>query len=355
MSSLIRRPNGIYYQIINQGGKRIWRSTGARTHSAAIAAIHNGLERNTPKRCVTVSQFYVDFLLYARTNLAATTVDLYDRAVKNFIRLVGDRPLRDYTAQDVERFKSLRAREVGPITLNIGFRNVKAFFETAVKWQLIERNPFKGVKQVRVPPQRPTYLTKDDLKRVLAAIRVQWLKDIVCFAVSTMMRAGEIVNLRWEAVDVDRRLIQVENTDTFRIKTTKPRSIPMNGWVYQHLSSRKERTGYVFMLPCGRKATVRHASRTFKLAVRSAGLSEDVHFHSLRHTGASWLVQDGVSIFAVQKILGHSNIQVTMIYSHLSSSELHGAIDRIRIQGDTDEGPTAPIPKLLPEARLEAI
>jgi len=65
--------------------------------------------------------------------------------------------------------------------------------------------------------------------------------------------------------------------------------------------------------------------------VRKVGLPDTIHFHSLRHTGASWLVQDGVSIYAVQKILGHSSIQVTMGYSHLVSEELHGIVNMIRV------------------------
>lgn len=331
MPTLIKRSNGIFYQVSYQTGRRIWRSTGVRTKPLALRAIEDGLDRSKPKRSITMAQFSAEFLDHARTNFAPTTVELYERAIKNFVRLVGDKPLRNYTSLDAERFKTLRAKEVSPVTLNIAFRSVKSFFQTAVRWNLIDKNPLCGVKQVKIPFQRPVYLSKDEFQRLMQVIHLPWLKNLSRFALSTMMRAGEIVNLRWDSIDLGRRLILVENTDTFRTKTTKPRSIPMNDWVFKFLSSKTMKTGYVFTLPCGRKILVRHASRMFKRAVRTAGLSDDIHLHSLRHTGASWLVQDGASIYAVQRILGHSSIQVTMGYSHLVSHELHGVINRIQV------------------------
>ena len=70
-------------------------------------------------------------------------------------------------------------------------------------------------------------------------------------------------------------------------------------------------------------------SQKFKKACRDAGLSEKIHFHALLHSGATWLVTDGAPIFVVQKMLGHSDIQVTMRYSHLVSGEAHDVINKI--------------------------
>ena len=69
----------------------------------------------------------------------------------------------------------------------------------------------------------------------------------------------------------------------------------------------------------------------FKEYVLKAGLESRLHFHSLRHTFASWLVQDGVSLYEVQKLLGHSNIAVTQVYSHLQPEGLHSTVNRISI------------------------
>jgi site-specific recombinase XerD len=65
--------------------------------------------------------------------------------------------------------------------------------------------------------------------------------------------------------------------------------------------------------------------------LRLAGPDERLHFHSLRHTFASWLVQDEVSLDEVQKLLGHSSIKVTDVYNHLQTEQLHSTVNRIEI------------------------
>ncbi len=66
--------------------------------------------------------------------------------------------------------------------------------------------------------------------------------------------------------------------------------------------------------------------------IREGNLKDGrLHFHSLRHTFASWLVQDGASLYEVQKLLGHSNARTTQVYSHLAANEMHGTVNRIAI------------------------
>ena len=72
-------------------------------------------------------------------------------------------------------------------------------------------------------------------------------------------------------------------------------------------------------------------SHEFKAGVRPAGLSEGLHFHSLRHTFASWLVQEGVSIYEVQKLIGHTSVAMTQIYSHLAPGGLFNAVNKLAV------------------------
>jgi site-specific recombinase XerD len=68
-----------------------------------------------------------------------------------------------------------------------------------------------------------------------------------------------------------------------------------------------------------------------KKAVRAAGLDDRLHFHSARHAFASWLVRAGVSLYEVQKLLGHSSPTVTEVYSHLQPEHLHGRVNKITV------------------------
>ena len=335
MAILFRRSNGIYYHITSQNGRRVWRSTGKRTRRDAEKYLRNIALAGQPKtrngsQTPLFSKFLSEWRIYARANLRPTTVKLYEEAFRSFLRHRGDRALGTYDSRDLEGFKAERLREVSAAKCNIDFACLKALFYKAVEWEVIQNNPCKGVKLVTIPPQRPAYLTKEECARLVNSIEVPWLRDIVTFAVSTMMRAGEIVNLRWESVDLKKRVILVENTEVHRLKTTRPRFVPMNDWVLGYLTRLGPKEGFVFRLPSGGKIDVLWLSHRFKRACRAVGVSERIHFHSLRHTGATWLVQGGASIYAVQKILGHSDVKVTMRYAHLDSAELHSVVNWIR-------------------------
>jgi integrase len=334
VASLFRRSNGIYYAAFCVNGKRIYRSTNATELEAAKAALLELSREVAPDELpkLKLSEFKEQYLPYARTNLAPNTILLYEGALRSFVRILGDKQMGHYTPFEIEKFKSLRlADEVSPSKVNMDYRSVKAFFQMAVKWGFIPRNPFQGVKQLKIPQMRPVFLTKEEFAQVTATITQPWFRELVTFAVMTMMRAGEIVNLSWESVDLPNKVIQVENTVDFRTKSRRSRTIPMNDWVYQLLCACADRSGYVFRFPDGRKLNIHYLSKKFKGYVKASGIRQDIHFHSLRHTGASWLVQSGASIYAVQRLLGHSNIQVTMGYSHLVTEELHGVVNSISL------------------------
>jgi integrase len=241
--------------------------------------------------------------------------------------------LREITAQHLDRYKMRRLGEVSPVSVNMELRSLRAAMNVAVSWKFIETNPFLKLKQARVPESQPSYLTKQDFQRLIDQVKEPWLKEIIVFAVLTGMRRGEILNLRWEDVDLPRKVIRIHSRADFKTKQGRQRVVPMSEGVYHLLSARYARTmsEYVFTLNA-RKVMEDWVSRKFKTCVRKAGLENTkLHFHSLRHTFASWLVQDGVSLYEVQKLLGHSSIAVTQVYSHLQPEQLHDTVNRLKI------------------------
>jgi len=331
MAFLFKRSNGIYYHIVQVKGKSVWKSTGGRTKAEAERYLLQTEAPKPPQQEITLLEFLPQFEQYAVTNLAPTTVLIYKQAVKVFARIMGNRPLRGYIVQDAEIFKAQRVKEVSPVKVNIDFRTLRSFFETAKRWSLIETNPFRGVKQIRIPQQQPTYLTKEGFQTLLAVVDQPWFKDLITFAVCTMLRSGEILSLTWDSVDLEKRLIHVQNTDNFRVKTSKPRTVPMNAWVHSFLTGKRVQTGHIFTFPNGKRPCVHYVSHRFKKYVSKAGLPFKIHFHSLRHTGASWLAQAGVSIYAIQKILGHSSVVTTQVYSHLEVDGLFQSVEKITV------------------------
>jgi integrase len=215
--------------------------------------------------------------------------------------------------------------------VNVELRTLKAFFNQAIKWELLDKSPFKNIKLLKIPERSPGFLTKEDFLVLLNNITQEWLRSIVIFAVNTGMRRSEIVNLKWENVDLERNTILVANSESFKTKSGRQRIIPINLLAKRILITRERISPYVFVNYKGQKMYDNYLGQCFRKSVRNAKLEAKISFHSLRHTFASWLVQSGVGIYEVQKLLGHSSISVTQVYAHLSENELHSAVDRIQI------------------------
>jgi len=331
---LFKRNNGIYYYGYLEDGRKRWKSIKCRRKDEALKVltdVKSLLHQKPPVQ--TVTQFIGEFLPYGRVNLQPKTVDGYEAALRQLASLSGDIPLAAVTRRHIDAFKGKRLEKVKPATLNIELRSLRAAFNVALRWGLIEKNPFAKVQLARIPQLPPTYLSQEDFVRLLALIQEKWLKELMLFAVSTGLRRGEMVNLRWEDVDLVRRIIHIQSHEGFRTKNGKYRIIPLNDAVYNLLVEKAKQTKkeYVFTRR-GYKMGESYITHRFKYYVRKAELSENIRWHSLRHTHASWLVQKGASLYEVQKLLGHSSSKVTEIYSHLQPEQLHDTVNKIKIE-----------------------
>jgi site-specific recombinase XerD len=160
----------------------------------------------------------------------------------------------------------------------------------------------------------------------------RWFSYAVRFAVGTGMRRGEIVHLRWRAVNLEENMLRVECTDEFATKNGRERFVPLVGEarrvVQQRYEQAKKRaggvepTGYVFRGAREPKLGPGYLSERFRLYRRKAKLPENLHFHSLRHTFASWFVMRGGDLYRLKEILGHAGMETTLKYAHLQSEAL---------------------------------
>ncbi len=336
MASLFKRSNGKYYTCYEEDGKRKWKSTGQIHKSDALRElIHFETHLKTYRSKITLKQFTEDLFVHAQTSYAPKTVEMYSAALNRLQSILGDKHLSSISPRDADLYRATRSKEVSPVSVNIELRTLRASFSLAQRWKLISENPFKRISLLRIPEQRPVYIRKEDFGKLLSAIEDPWFRELVTFAVLTGLRRGEILNLTWKDVDLERKLIHIQSGEGFITKAGKRRSVPMNERVRNFLSEKPhaslEETVFTFG---GNRIRGDHVTKKLKASVRKAGLDEKIHFHSLRHTFATWLVQGSVNIFEVQKLLGHSNVSTTQVYSHLASSELQGAVDRLELNSD---------------------
>ena len=246
----------------------------------------------------------------------------------------GEKKLSQITYVDLKRYRTKRRetttrRGMKPSasTLNKEIGVLTHIFNKAVLWDMLDRSPFDGKETLRQKEnnQRLRYLSKYEVDRLLQECP-KHLNEIVEVALHTGMRRGELFNLRWR--DIAGGFIYVNET-----KTDESRQIPINKTLAKTLKRIKLRqwrrviqSRYVFTYK-GKNIsdTVKTA---FGTAIKRAGIV-DFRFHDLRHTFASHYVMRGGSLAALQKILGHKDIKMTMRYAHLSSEFARNEIERL--------------------------
>ncbi|HOJ04979.1 MAG TPA: site-specific integrase [Bacteroidota bacterium] len=328
---LYRRANGIYY--IRERGEDVdrWFSTGKRTKAEALQVFRSWSPEQPKPKFLTLSDAREEILLFVTLNYSLKSHELYRLSLDSLIRILGNKDVRRVSLADVDRFISVRRGEISGTSVNMQIRTLRSAFNMLLRWERIAKNPFAGVKQIRVPDVPPVFLTREQFAKLHQVVAKTWIRDIVVIAVCTGMRAGEILNLEWRHVDLGKRVIHVVSSPTFKTKTGGQRIVPLNDTAQATLIARPQDTKYVFD-DHGHPYRRDSVSAAFKRCVRVAGLPDAIHFHSLRHTFASWLVQDGVSLYQVGKLLGHSTIRVTQMYAHLQPDAMHDLVERIQLQ-----------------------
>ncbi len=148
------------------------------------------------------------------------------------------------------------------------------------------------------------------------------VRQIVIFALNTGLRRGEIFDLQWFDIDLNRSMIQIRES-----KSNKKRVVPINATIWTLLNGLARTSEYVFPSP---KTGVRlnQIKRSFRRAVDKAGL-QDFRFHDLRHTAATRMAEAGANAFTLMRILGHSDIRMTARYTHTTDAALRRAVTNL--------------------------
>ncbi len=275
--------------------------------------------KKAPK--VRFSDFADEFLeIYARPNKSSWRRD--ESCVVHFKKFFGEKYLHEIKAKDVEEYKSQRLEHVKKSSINRELGCLTTLMNKAVEWDKLAENPANSVKKFRVQNQRTRYLEADEVDKLIGACGGS-IKPMVITALNTGMRKHEVLDLEWKDIDLKNNIIYVKKT-----KNKKCREVPINDTLRDFFEElkRKKRTGYVFSKEDG--TPYKSLKTAFGTAVRKAGI-EDFTFHDLRHTFASHLVMNGVDLKTVQELLGHSNIETTMRYAHLSVGHKKQAVNRL--------------------------
>ncbi len=233
-------------------------------------------------------------------------------------RHLGELRITDITPKEIEAMIAARISEgVGRATVNRQRATLSKFFSWAIgRGYHPGPNPVKGVMKFRESPGRTRYLAPEEAKKLILAA-AHHLKPILMTALHTGGRLSELLALRWADLDLDRRVL------VFRKETTKSRReriVPIDDELVTLLRALRPGAGQDLLFDYNGRG-MKNVRTAFSTARRKAGL-EDIHFHDLRHTFASWAVMNGLDIYRLQTYMGHSTISLTQRYAHLSGEFL---------------------------------
>ena len=271
---------------------------------------------NEPEPCPTLTEFSERYLKYAREHKRSWKRDA--GVLTKLNEYFGSIRLDQLTGWSVEEYKAHSSKTVTHSTVNRELAVLKTMLTLARKWGVIAENPAADVSLYRETQRTFETLSEADEPALLEACAPH-LRPLVVVALNTGMRRGELLALKWEHVDLSKRLITIT-----RSKSGKVRYIPINDTVCDALKGIDlPHTGAVFRFRG--KPITSNIRRAWEGAVKRVGTPR-LRFHDLRHMFATRLVLAGVDLVTVKELMGHASITTTMRYAHPTPESKRNAV-----------------------------
>lgn len=266
--------------------------------------------------------------------LSNNTLSAYRQDLREFCVYLGAKLVRKVTGDALVAYVShLSAhRRLAPATVKRRVACLKSMFAWLVRRRTITSNPFSSVEiRIRLPDRLPSCLPAADMAALAAASR--HAGDLMRLAVhlmfSTGIRVGELVSIRIGDLDLVGRSIRIRGKGNRErlVYVTNEGSLCLLRDYVRTRHARSPVAARLFSVADVEMTTASIRRRLRNLAVR-AGLRSRVTPHMLRHTAATSLLEAGVDMRFVQRLLGHRSIATTQLYTHVSDRALRAAIER---------------------------
>ncbi len=294
--------------------------------------LSSGVSNLVPEAETMIVGDYLDrWLPTVKGTVKERTWDRHEEVVRLHLKpSVGHVKLQKLNALDVqEMYRAKLESGLSPRTVQIVHTTLHKALKQAVRWSLVSGNVTEAVIPPKPQKKEIKVLTSEEVKRLLRALRGERLEALYVLAVTTGMRQGELLGLKWEDVDLGVGVVRVRRTVWKGVatapKTAKAnRSIRLTGMAREVLRKHLEREGkgeWVFSSRNGTPVNCHNLiNRSWWPLLKEVGLPR-IPFHNLRHTCASLLLSQSVHPKLVQELLGHADISTTLnTYSHVIPS-----------------------------------
>jgi len=271
-----------------------------------------------------------DFLVYLELDLnySDNTIKTYENNIEKLINYIGNKDILKLNIDTIEKFIISLELEASSVANIISA--LKAFYNYYIKLGKITTNPMDLIDMPKLVRRLPDYLSESEINNLLDIKVIDAFsarnKAILELLYSSGLRISELVNLELKSIDFDDCIIRVFG------KGSKERIIPMNDYAinalkmyidnYRNLMIKNQVNNYVFLNNHGKIMTRQGVFKMLKKECKIKGINKNISPHTLRHTFATHLLQNGADLRIIQEILGHSDISTTQIYTHVTNEKL---------------------------------
>lgn len=266
-----------------------------------------------------------DFLKKLRIELKISknsdyTIENYLDSNKKFLYYSQKTP-DEINEDDLKMYIAEKMSDSSPASVILFLAAIKYSFSN-----IMNRDITKKIKRPKRDKNIPTVLTKEEVKKLFNVLINRKSRLMVSMMYACGMRVSELVNLKIDNLDFNEKIGHIK-----RGKGRKDRIFNIPGFLEEDLKkhieqqkkvgNNKDQPKYVFTGPNG-KLSSRNLQKIVSEATKRAGINKEVHCHTLRHSYATHLLEEGVDIRHIQTLLGHSDLSTTQIYTHVSTDEI---------------------------------
>lgn len=270
---------------------------------------------------------YIDYLKYER-KLSNNTVASYYENLKKFYLFFENKNILKLSANEIRDF--LYDEKIVARTRSHYLTVLNSFYNFLIENNIIKNNPCEVIKLPKLSKKLPNYLTIEEVDRLLNINTTKVYdyrnKAMMETLYACGIRVSELCNIKLSDIDFNEYTIKIFG------KGSKERIVPINESSmealkiyindYRPFLLKTKVSDYVFINNFGNVISRVGFFKILKKLCKDAGIEKDVSPHTLRHSFATHLLNNGANLRVIQHLLGHSNITTTQIYSHLSNESL---------------------------------
>ncbi len=332
MAVNLRKRGNIWYLDYRRNGKRVVRSckTGNRRYAELLRAstekeLFVGVLDPSAKPAIDpigIDQLFSKFMAYAEKTYSANNLRMARWTMKMWggyfkgkniamPNQITPAMMNDYHLEN----------NWSNHTFNNRLQLLKTALNKAIEWGHLKENPIKDVKYLKTPKKMRLF-SKGELQKLNEGADGV-MRLVISLGIYAGLRCGEMTSLRWKDVDLKRNQLTIRSDEDFTPKGQRPRSIPLHRKLKDGLVAVEKKEGWV--LTGDKPYNPNNLSIHFAKLRKKAGVGG--RMHDLRHTFGSGLVRAGVPLPVVKDLMGHTQIETTMIYVHVTPDQYRKAID----------------------------